>query len=220
MKKENEGYYEVFSLERSNGWERLEKRATSAKETSARLRPDLVRDVIRPTWWAAVFGWGFVFALSMIFIGMYGSYEEPRVWITAAGFTLLLGSWNGIYVLRQQLPHFRDLQMVTRTLEIQVADSGRARIMTRDPDNPRRSTISRYQWATGKLREFAASNVNQYGEWRGPDKLIRAHLKDYVTNYTERFPDVVSDFQADGWIDADNRWTAKGKAEMARKAVS
>jgi len=213
------GYYEIFQLERQRDRARVLKRATKVKERGPTRRPDMTRDVIRPTFWAFVLGWGFIFSFSLVLMGWYASYDNPQVWFIAIGFTLMAGSWFGIVVMRDQLQHYRNLQIVTREFELEVADTGRARIMTRDPDNPRRSTITRYQWAPGKLRDFAASNVNQYGEWRGPDRLIRKHLAGYVTGVNEKYRDVTADFEALGWIDADQRWTAKGKAEMARKAV-
>ncbi len=211
-------YYEMFSLEQQHDRARVLKRATKVTERGPARRPDMTQDVIRPTWLAFLMGWGFILACSLVFIGWYDSWTIPRVWVVVAGLTLMLGSFNGVLVLRDSLRKYHDKQIVTREFELQVADSGRARILRTDPDNPRRSTISRYQWAPGKLRAFASSNVNQYGEWVGPDRLVRKHLKGYVTGINDRYQDVVSDFQADGWIDADNRWTAKGKAEMARKA--
>ena len=166
-------------------------------------------------------GFGFIFSFSLVLMGWYESYSEPRAWYAGLGFALMLGSFNGVLMLRDQMPHFRDLQVVTRELEIEVADSGRARLLRTDPDNPRRTTIDRYQWQAGKLQEFARAHVDRTGAWIGPDRLIRKHLDSYVLNVSERYEDVVADFVAWGWLQVDGEikyWTERGKVEMARKA--
>ena len=218
----NEGsYYEVFSLERRKDRAEVLKRTKTLKETGSVRRPDMRRDVIMPTFWAFVLGFGFIFSFAMVLMGWYESYNEPRVWYAALGFTLMAGSWFGITVMRDQIAHYRDLQVVTREFQLEVADSGRARLLRPDPDNPRRTTIDRYQWQAGKLQEFARAHVDRQGAWIGPDRLIRKHLDSYVLNVSERYEDVVADFVAWGWLRVDGEikyWTERGKVEMARKA--
>ncbi len=211
----------MFSLEQQHDRARVLKRATKVTERGPARRPDMTQDVIRPTWLAFLMGWGFILACSLVFIGWYDSWTIPRVWVVVAGLTLMLGSFNGVLVLRDSLRKYHDKQIVTREFELQVADSGRARILRTDPDNPSRSTVDRYQWQAGKLREFARANVDQTGAWTGPDRLIRRNIKDYVLDENSRFGDVVADFEAWGWITVDGQtkyWTERGKAEMARKA--
>ena len=220
MSEPNTIYREYFSLEQKHQMAQLHKRAKKVTETSSRLRPKMGRHVIWPSILAFWGGWGLIFAVCLITMTWKESWYITNVWVFTAGISLLLGSFWSLVVLQNRLAEFDNRAMVTRTFELAAAETGRARIMTRDPDNPRRNTITRYQWPMGKLREFAADNVDQYGEWTGSDRLIRDDLDGYVTYVTKQFKNVKSDWQANGWIEGDdNRWTAKGKAEMAKRAV-
>ena len=221
MNNDGTYYTEVFDMERTKDRAQVLKRSKRLKETGPVRRPEMRRDVILPTFWAFLMGWGFILACCLVVIGWWESYDQPRVWYFAFGMMLMLGSLFGVSTLRDRLKHFDNRQIVTRVFELQVADSGRARLLRTDPDNPRRTTIDRYQWQAGKLQEFARAQVDERGAWVGGDTLIRDHLEDYVMSVTRNFNDVVDDFKARRWIRVDGQtkyWTERGKVEMARKA--